>query len=257
MGRKKKIPFKLNPEWLLKEPIDFEYNKYTLLGYLQKCEERFNNFEIYPDFIELSLHVANIQTIFKENKFFLTNKKFDSCDDEILLGDLLPKNIRALTSDEKIELSQTLRFSMDRLLDAFNFGKSIWGLAFENINIFVRRNIENISNGQGYSFFYKKDTNEILFWEFYMKKNKNYNYQKKIIFKEIYRGNSTEYRLSEIIENFSSFNKTKFYKNIPIFEIKSSQLFPIEQTLVPIMKRKIQTYINQSLENKQIGKFDY
>ena len=31
MGRKKKLEFKLNPEWMLKEPLDFEYNKYTLL----------------------------------------------------------------------------------------------------------------------------------------------------------------------------------------------------------------------------------
>ena len=46
MGRKKKIPFKLNPEWMLKEPLDFEYNKYTLLDYLQKCEKNFDNFEI-------------------------------------------------------------------------------------------------------------------------------------------------------------------------------------------------------------------
>ena len=44
MGRKKKMPFKLNPEWMLKEPLDFEYNKYTLLDYLQKCEKNFDNF---------------------------------------------------------------------------------------------------------------------------------------------------------------------------------------------------------------------
>ena len=40
MGRKKKMEFKLNPEWMLKEPLDFEYNKYALLGYLQKCEQK-------------------------------------------------------------------------------------------------------------------------------------------------------------------------------------------------------------------------
>jgi hypothetical protein len=44
MGRKKKIDFKLSPEWMLKEPLDFEYNKYTLLGYIQKCEQSLNNF---------------------------------------------------------------------------------------------------------------------------------------------------------------------------------------------------------------------
>ena len=29
MARKKKMSFKLNPEWMLKEPLDFEYNKYN------------------------------------------------------------------------------------------------------------------------------------------------------------------------------------------------------------------------------------
>ena len=51
MSRRKKIAFKLNPEWMLKEPLDFEYNKYTLLGYIQKCEQRLDKFEIYPDFV--------------------------------------------------------------------------------------------------------------------------------------------------------------------------------------------------------------
>ena len=88
MARKKKISFKLNPEWMFKEPLDFEYNKYTLLGYIQKCEQSLNNFEIYPDFVELSLHLANIQSLNKENTLLLTDKKFQSCDDEILLRDL-------------------------------------------------------------------------------------------------------------------------------------------------------------------------
>ena len=67
MGRRKKIAFKLNPEWMLKEPLDFEYNKYTLLDYIQKCEKRLDKFEIYPDFVELSLHLANMQSLSKEN----------------------------------------------------------------------------------------------------------------------------------------------------------------------------------------------
>ena len=100
MGRKKKTSFKLSPEWMLKEPIDFEYNKYTLLDYLQKCEKRFNNLEIYPDFVELSLHLANIQSLVKENTLLLTNKKFESCDDEILVKELVAKKPRELTKDE-------------------------------------------------------------------------------------------------------------------------------------------------------------
>jgi hypothetical protein len=93
MARRKKISFKLNPEWMVKEPMDFEYNKYTLLDYLQKCDESFDKFELYPNFVELSLHLANIQSVSKEKTLLLTNKKFQSCDDEILVKELIPKKL--------------------------------------------------------------------------------------------------------------------------------------------------------------------
>ena len=46
MARKRKTQFKLNPEWMFQEPIDFEFNKYTLLDYIQKCEQSFDSFKI-------------------------------------------------------------------------------------------------------------------------------------------------------------------------------------------------------------------
>ena len=109
MARKKKMSFKLNPEWMLKEPLDFEYNKYTLLDYIQKCEKNLDNFEIYPDFVELSLHLANMQSLVKENTLLLTDKKFDSCDDEILLKDLYPKK-PVKTRPNKVDWNQVLEF---------------------------------------------------------------------------------------------------------------------------------------------------
>ena len=100
MARKKKMSFKLNPEWMLKEPLDFEYNKYTLLDYIQKCEKNLDRFEIYPDFVELSLHLANMQSLTKEHILLLTDKKFESCDDEIMMKDLYPKKPRELSQEE-------------------------------------------------------------------------------------------------------------------------------------------------------------
>ena len=107
MSKNKKLNFKLSPEWLLKEPIDFEYNKYTILDYIQKCEQRLDDLEIYPDFVELSLHLANIQSISKEKTLLLTNKKFESSDDEILLKELVPKKMKDLSSEEQEEMEKT------------------------------------------------------------------------------------------------------------------------------------------------------
>ena len=133
MARKKKISFKLNPEWMFKEPIDFEYNKYTLLDYLKKCGTNFDSFRVYPDFVELSLHIANTQSLIKENILLLTDKKFNSCDDEILLKELYPKKPRDISDEEEQELEKTLRYSNTKLFDAFNVAKSIWTVAYDNV----------------------------------------------------------------------------------------------------------------------------
>jgi hypothetical protein len=161
MGRKKKIAFKLNPEWMYKEPLDFEYNKYTLLDYLQKCDESFDKFELYPNFVELSLHLANIQSISKENTLLLTDKKFESPDDEILVKELTPKKPRKLTETEENELDKTLRFSGPKLFDAFNIAKSIWNIAFESIDLYLRKNKNNLVSGSGYIFFYRKSEEKL------------------------------------------------------------------------------------------------
>lgn len=246
MGRKKKNHFKLNPEWMLKRPLDFEYNKYILLNYIQKCEKGFNNFEIYPDFVELSLHLANIQSLYKENKLLLTNKKFESCDDEILLKDLIPVDTEKLTDEEELELKKTIKYSGDKLFEMFNVAKTIWTLAYDNIDIFLRKNKTGISTGYGYVFYLKKDTMTLYVWEYYDKYLKKGVENVKTYLKLIYEDTYGDKTISEIIDENSSFTKNKEYKNIPIFEAKSSGQFPMDSTFVPILKRKLTSYLYQT-----------
>jgi hypothetical protein len=256
MGRKKKTTFKLSPEWMLKEPIDFEYNKYTLLDYLQKCEKGFNNLEIYPDFVELSLHLANIQSLVKENTLLLTNKKFESCDDEILVKELVAKKPRELSKIEELELDKTIQYSGNKLFDAFNTAKSIWNMAYDNLDISIKKNKKNLSGGLGYVFFYKKEDNKVLVWEYQIKKPKTDKHNNKTYIKLIYEGAPSELTLHHIIETFSSWNDVEGYKEFPIFEAKCSQPFPMEETLIPIMKRKIMAYVFQIVNYEKINNFD-
>lgn len=258
MGRKKKnnISFKLNPEWMLKEPIDFEFNKYTLLDYLQKCEKRFNNLEIYPDFVELSLHLANIQSLVKENTLLLTEKKFESCDDEILLKELVPKKPRELSKEEETELDKTIRYSGSKLFDAFNMAKSIWNMAYDNLDISLKKNKKSIHGGLGYIYFYHKEKNNVIVWEYQIKKPKGDSNNNKTYLKLIYQGEPSDLTLQYIIETFSSWNEIDGYKEFPIFEAKCHQPFPLEETLIPIMKRKIMAYVFQVVNFEKINNFD-
>jgi hypothetical protein len=257
MSRKKKISFKLNPEWMLKEPLDFEYNKYTLLDYIQKCEKGFDKLEIYPDFVEISLHLANLQSLVKENTLLLTNKKFESCDDEILVKELIPKKPRELSELEEEELIKTLKFSNSRLFDAFNVAKSIWNLAYDNIDLYIKKNRKSINSGHGYIFYYNKGEDKLFVWEYEIKKSKGDKNTHKTYLNLIYDGSSDDLTVPEIIETFSTWNQTENFKGLPIFEIQSSQNFPMEQTLIPIMKRKITAYIFQIVNSEKLNNFDF
>lgn len=256
MGIKKKMSFKLNPEWMYKEPLDFEYNKYTLLDYLQKCDKSFDKFELYPNFVELSLHLANIQSIVKENTLLLTDKKFESPDDEILVKELIPKKPRKLSEQEEDELDKTIKFSGPKLFDAFNIAKSIWNIAFESIDLYLRKNKRNLVAGTGYIFFYRKQNEKLYVWEYEIKPDKTDKSTNKTYLNLIYDRLVDEMTLSEIIDTFSKWNRTDYYKELPIFEIKCSQNFPFEETMVPIIKRKVMSYIFQVVNTEKINNFD-
>ena len=257
MARKKKMEFKLNPEWMLKEPLDFEYNKYTLLDYIQKCEKNLDRFEIYPDFIELSLHLANMQSLTKENTLLLTDKKFESCDDEIMIKDLYPKKPRQLSEEEENELTKTIQYSNNKLYDTFNFAKSIWNLAFDSVEIYLKKNKGSLSSGIGYVFYYRKKENKVYVWEYQIKKGRKQPATSKTYIKLIYENSPEDVTLSSIIETNSSFVKTiNNYKSLPVFEMQCNQDFPMEPTIVPIMKRKIMSFIFQIINLGKIKNFD-
>jgi hypothetical protein len=257
MGKKKKISFKLNPEWMFKEPLDFEYNKYTLLDYLQKCEKGFDKMEVYPDFVELSLHLANLQSIVKEKTLLLTNKKFESCDDEILVKELIAKKPRELSEEEENELNETIKFSGSRLFDAFNMAKAIWNIAYDSVDVQIKKNKAGLISGSGYIFYYQKDTESLFVWEYQIKKPKTDNQNNKTYINLIYNGPVDELTMTNIIDTFSTWNTTDFYHNLPIFEMKCSQKLPMEQTIVPIMKRKIMAYVFQVVNfEKMNNNFD-
>jgi hypothetical protein len=256
MAKKKKIPFKLNPEWMFKEPVDFEYNKYTLLGYLQKCENRFEKFEIYPDFIELSLHLANIQSLIKENTLLLTEKKFEDCDDEILIKELYSKIPPKLKDEEQEEINKTLKFSTNKVFDTFNLGKSIWNIVYDNIQITLKKNKENISSKFGFAVFFDKKNEKVFIWEYNIKKVSKKDINFKTYLNLIYEGSENEKTLTSIIGENTSWKEGEQFKFQPIFEVKSSQDFPMKETLVPMIRRKIMSYISQIVNLKKIQDVD-
>lgn len=248
-SKKEKVKFLLDVDWALKEPIDFEHKKYVLLSYVQKCEKNFSEYKLYPTFVELSLHLANVQTIFKEGHYFYTDKKFKSIDDEIVLGELKTQRVNELKEEEKVELAKILEFAFIKLFDLFNIGKSIWSITFDNINVELKKNRTKLDTGSGYFYFIEENQEVAHIWKYKIVKPTIKKPMNKNSFEKIYSGeiadNSIIGLIQKSIENSEDINE-------PIFQLKTNQNFPMDETLIPLFKRKVTGYIFQSvkLDNK-------
>lgn len=243
----KKVKFLLETDWLYQEPIDFEHKKYVLLNFFQKIDEQLNKNRIYPAFIELSLHLANIQTLIKEKAILYTDKEFKSLDDEVLLKELLVKIPPSLNENENLEIDKIIKYSASKFFEYFNIFKSYWSLVYDGTSISVKRNKKYIRSNMGHMSYFDKATNVIYVWEYTINKTKNPLDENMLNINLIYEGDKKNLTLSQIINNFSSFTeKQKRYS--PVFELKTNDIYPLNETLLPIFKRKILSYVFQSIK---------
>jgi len=142
------------------------------------------------------------------------------------------------------------------LFDAFNVAKSIWNLAYDNIEVSLKKNKHRLSERRGFAYHYKKSDNLITIWEFEIKSPDNEPLNNKIYLRHLYQSEPNETTLVSIIENYSSWSEDPITKELPIFDVRCSQDFPMEPTFIPIMKRKIMAYIFQIVNLEKINNFD-
>jgi hypothetical protein len=224
---------RLSSDWLFRMPIDFEYNKYILLNYIKNSESRLNQLKIYPDLQEITLNIVNIASVGKDNKIISLDKIINEFDDEINLSDFKYELIPELTPPEQTEVSRTINFSYPKLLDLFNFAKSIWMFAFDNIDLNIKKN-KNASLVVGYFYYYSKFDKSLHLYSFDFSKGQS-DYSDYNEFKEVFSG----YTNNSISIILSLINESGGDSSCVIYEAKSDQELPIKETLIPIIKRKL------------------
>ena len=255
MARKKKIEFLMNTDWMFEKPIDREHKEYKLLSYFQKMGEKLDNMELYPGFIELSLHLANMQTLLKDRKLLYTNKRFSSVDDELLVKDLKIKDVPEMSNEEHQEFIQILTYTAPRMLQYFGVAKAVWESVFDSINLKVKKNIKNILSPKGYFYYINEDI--ISIWEYEKKPAAKGSPESKVFVNLIYSDNKNDLTIPKIISTFSQWNLENKSK-LPVVEMISKGDFPINETLLPLFKRKLISYVDQKqiIENYKKQKED-
>ena len=248
--RNKKVKFIMDTDWLFEGILDAEQKQYVLLDYFQKMNKHLERMEVYPMFIELSLHLGNVQTLLNQNKILYTDRQLTSNDDELIFSDLKVKDIPVLDDDEIVEYHKILRAIQPQLHDYFNYAKSIWSIVYDSIDVIIKKNKTNLDSKSG--FFYYKTETSLYIWRYTTKKVYKSNNQTKTTLDAIYYGEQLDLTMPEILSKFSKTYEKNKESNNPIFEVLCHDIFQLEETLVPIFKRKILSYINQQGKVKKL-----
>jgi hypothetical protein len=240
----------MDPEWIITGSIDAEQKEYKLMAYFQKMNVFLEEIKLYPMFIEVSVHLGNIQTIINQNRILKTKKKFLSHDDELVVTDLVVHDLPVMSDEEQIEFKKILKNVQPKLFDYFNMVKAIWTLVYDSLTVNIKRNRNNLKSKSG--FFYYRDEGMTYVWRYDIRRVRNSFNLTKTHVKMMYNGDGEDLTITQLISKFSKTYKTKKEKSFPVFEILSTQKFPIDETLVPIAKRKIVSLINQSAKIERL-----
>ena len=121
-----------------------------------------------------------------------------------------------------------MKYSDTKLQDYFNIIKSIWTVVYDSIEVTSILNEDNLTSKKGYCN--TKSNNFTKIWEYNIRKYKNSN---KTTFTEV-----TNPNILKIIRSKEN--------ELPVFNIFCGKDVPFEETLFPLIKRKVLSYIFQS-----------
>ena len=237
----------MKTDWLFQEPIDLEHKQYVLLDYLQKLDKNLNNLKLYPQFQEISLHLASINLLIEKGQYLTLGRQLKDPDDEILISDLIPVDCPLLTKEEILEVYNVCKYSTENLRDYFNHAKAIWDIVNDTVSIEVVQNPKNIEPKQGLFFLdYKEKT---YLYEFIIKPIKKDSFETKCQIKKICecpKGDFNE-KLKEIKKPLiKNLQDEEVHGKLIVFTVNHNNNYPLRETLLPIVKRKIMNYMIQS-----------
>jgi hypothetical protein len=237
----------METNWVFQEPIDFEHKQYVILDYLQKIDKQLNSLKLYPNFQQISFHLANINLIIEKGQFLTLNRTLKDPDDEILISDLVANEVPLFTKEEIGEIYNSCLFSSDKLKDYFNQAKAIWEVASDTIAIEPIQNPKNTESKQGLFIIKDKEINHL--YEFIIKPIKKGAQETKCLIKKICscEEDNFEDKLKEVKKSLiKNINDPDIYKNLIVFRIYHSNQFPFKETILPLAKRKVMNYMAQS-----------
>ncbi len=227
-------------DWIIQDPIDFEHKEYVLMDYTQKLDDELRVLKLYPSFQELSLHYANTSVVLEKQKLLSVKKQIVEPDEEILIADLEYQTIVINSEEEKQELISIAKMANNKFKEYFMIAKSVWQLVYDSLDM----ELVNLAPIERYDigFFRVLYDSKYHIYQYSILTTMEDNPTNKCNVELIYTGKKKDF-YKTALEN-TSLELTDY--SIPFFDFNAKQKFPFEESLLPLMKRKVLTYVFQT-----------
>jgi hypothetical protein len=239
----------MRTDWMVNEPMDFEYHEYKMLAYFQKVAEDLDNLKLYPHFRDISLHYASFSTLKSKDKYITLANEMESIDDEILISDLVYHDIPNMSVQDYAEYKTIVKYGEEKFQDYFLIAKSIWQGMYESLWLALLENDDELGRGKGFVFFDYGDKNYLYRYE--LKPFKRNRRENRLVLKKI----KITKNPIDIPKLISEDPYEKKNPNHPIFVLKiknnSSNFLPLDETIIPLVKRKINSFIQQTKKQEK------
>ncbi|MBI3138717.1 MAG: hypothetical protein HYZ15_09045 [Sphingobacteriales bacterium] len=232
----------LSETWFAEGRIDFELKKYTLLAYLQEVSSHFNESKLYPQLADIIFHYNNI-VAFRENKKYLQEhfpKKLTGLQREKL--QLLYEQM--IGDDELMqELENIIHYSASRIKKAIRNGTEIYEFVEDKISI-APVGLVPLDTQEGYFFLSNGNTRHTRVYHYrlsiFEKHDEKYRSIRTSFLDNWARSISSTYEQikSELIRN------RRELPNPAVYSIETELNFPVEETLLPVAKRRLVKFIS-------------
>jgi len=232
----------LSETWFAEGYIDFELKKYTLLAYLQQVDGFFNENKLYPQLADVIFHHNNLLH-FRDNKQYLQQqfpKRLTQVDMQ-----RLQVLYQAMIEDDELmrELDDIMRYALHKMKRTIEEGTGIYEFVEEKMNI-APIGLIPLDCQEGYFFLADGSYSD----------TRVYQYRLSIFEKhdERYRTIKTEFIADwqrSISHNYQSIKSQlirsrQHLPNPAVYSIETDLKFPVEETLLPIAKRRLVRYLS-------------
>lgn len=233
----------LSETWFAEGYIDFELKKYTLLAYLQQVNGFFNENKLYPLLADVIFHHNNLLH-FRDNKQYLQQqfpKRLTQVDMQ-----RLQVLYQAMIEDDELmkELEDIMNYALKKMKRTIEGGTEIYEFVEEKMNI-TPIGLLPLDCQEGYFFLADGSYTDTRIYQYrlsiFEKHDERYRSIKTEFIADWHRSMSNTYESikSELIRH------RQHLPNPAVYSIETELKFPLEETLLPIAKRRLVRYLSE------------